>query len=79
MKNRGKNSCWQLAPDGSIRSKIYPLCKYARIHHVPKDVQRDWLEAARKAIKLARTNMILTENDINELTKAEDRLKRLGL
>lgn len=29
------------------RDKLYPICGYAKILHVPQDVKPDWLEAAK--------------------------------
>ena len=69
-KNDCKNDC---APH-----KIYPICQYAKINHLPDDIEPSWLEAAKRAIEFARSNRaIITTEDSEWLDKAELRIAEL--
>lgn len=72
--------CWYLLSDGRIGRIMYPICQYAKILHVPKDVKQDWLKAANKAIELTRTDIFrLTESDKEWIQKADLRIKYMRL
>ncbi len=52
------------------RRKMYPICEYSRILHLPEDIKEDWLEAATKALGLANGLFETTEEDREWLSKA---------
>jgi hypothetical protein len=64
-----------LLPDGQICREVYPICKYAQILNVPDDVQPDWLDAARRAIAMVRTERWrLSDRDQEWVDRAERNL-----
>jgi hypothetical protein len=62
-------------PDGRIGRKLYPLWEKSDILLVPFDVKPDWLEAAERAVALAKSNLFRrTALDDELLFRAEQRL-----
>ena len=47
--------CWFLREDGSIGIVLYPMCRFAKILHIPNNVKPDWLKAAVRALEVAET------------------------
>lgn len=72
----GVTDCWFFLPDGSIGRRLYPVCEYAKILHVPKDVKPDWLAAAKKALEWAMgPTCRTTKKDQEWLKKAAELLE----
>lgn len=68
---RDEGRCWWPHPDGSVASRLYPLCQYARILHIPADVKPDWLAAAEKAFAYVESGHLRpSSNDMPWLEKA---------
>jgi hypothetical protein len=75
IKNK-KDSSRFLLPDGTIGSKLYPMCEYADILRVPDDVKPDWLAASKKALDWALgPTCRTTAEDRRWLKKAAKRLQ----
>lgn len=55
------------------RSRLYPICKYAMIMQIPDNVQPDWFDAARAALKVAEA-MQHTSEDAQYLKDLTSRL-----
>lgn len=51
--------------------KLYPICEYAKIVNIPRNIKPDWLKAARKAITVAETYYIATDEDKVWIEKAK--------
>lgn len=57
------------------RRKLYPLCEYARILHLPDNIKPDWLDAAERAIAWAESpEVVTTDSDKEFLVKAKERI-----
>lgn len=68
----------RLMPMGMLQRRLYPMCEYAKILHVPLNVKEDWLAAARYALILAQSaTFYTTEGDRRWLQKAQSRLDAL--
>jgi hypothetical protein len=53
------------------RRKLYPICRYANIVNIPRNIKPDWLKAARKAIIVAETQYVTTDEDKVWIEKAK--------
>ncbi len=65
---------YQFGKFGNAFQTLYPICDYACIANIPNDIKRDWLKAARKAIQMAETERITTDEDKIWIEKAKVRL-----
>lgn len=68
-----KPEATSMTADG--RKKLYPLCQYATILHVPFDAKPDWVRAARYAIDVVAKKYVRTAQDDRWLALAEMRLQ----
>lgn len=72
------DDCWFLLPDGRIGRVLYPISAPAAILHIPEDVKPDWLDAARRAIELALSDLFRrTPEDEVQLLLAVSQLRTL--
>ncbi len=79
IREFGKKGTWYKLPDGSYGRQIYPLCEFSRIMQLPDDIRPDWLEAAKAAVTLARSERCkLTASDKKCLSHAEVRIQDLS-
>lgn len=57
-------------------TKLYPMCQYATILHIPDDVRIDWLDAAERALYLS-LRLKRTKKDISWLKIARQRVNQI--
>lgn len=73
------DECYFILDDGvTIGHKIYSVSSYSKILNIPDDIKSDWLEAAKMAIKIARSPKArASKNDLEQLDIAENRVKQI--
>jgi hypothetical protein len=71
------HNCYFFREDGTVGRTLYPLCKYSQILNIPQDIKPDWLDAAKRAVEIARTKFRCTEQDLASLNEAEAQLKKV--
>jgi hypothetical protein len=74
----GRDLCWFIHTDGRVGSRLYPLCEYAAILHVPDNVEADWLDAAKRALAAVDSGFLrAAERDRPFLDRARARIQEV--